>query len=421
MPDGASGAQRHDDVTPRPVQGPLAGLRVLDMATMMAAPWAATYMADFGADVIKLEQPGDGDHARRFGLSARGQPLFWKTLSRNKRSIAVDLKSADARDVMTRLVREADIVIENFRPGVLDRLGYAYPALAAINPRVVLLSVTGYGQTGPYAKRPGFGTLIEGLSGFAYANGHAEGPPTLPPIPLADGVAAMFAAFAVMVAVYERDVGGSGEGQHIDLSLLEPLARLMEGHVLEYAVLGIVRQRLGNASLTSAPRNAYRAGDGKWIALSASAQPVFERLMRTIGRAELIEDERFGSNDDRVHHRDELDRILQAWIGQRTRDDALTLLGAGGAAAGPIYDIAEFVNDPHVRARGMFETHADPDLGDVVVPSVGARFSRTPGAVRHLGQALGEATDEILGELGYSEDDIRRLRASGAVSGGPGS
>lgn len=396
-------------------EGPLAGLRVIDMATMMAAPWAATFLADFGADVIKIEHPEHGDHARQFGLSKDGEPVFWKTLGRNKRSVTVNLKSNDGRDIIRQLIRSYDVVIENFRPGVLDRLGLGYDDLAQVNKRIILLSVTGYGQNGPYASRPGFGTLIEAMSGFAYSNGQPDGPPTLPAIPLADGVAGAFGALSVMMAVFERDVKGSGLGQHIDMSLFEPLARLMEGQVLEYSALGLIRERLGNSSLTSAPRNAYQAEDGKWVALSASAQPVFERLMQAIDRPELVADPRFLTNHERINHRNELDAILAAWMAERKRDEVIRVLSNSGAAAGPIYNIAELLEDPQVQARGSFETHYDPVLGDVSVPSVVARFSRTPGRVEHLGQAKGAATDEVLRELGYAEDDIARFHEDKVV------
>jgi crotonobetainyl-CoA:carnitine CoA-transferase CaiB-like acyl-CoA transferase len=402
------------DERPGPA-GPLQGLKVLDLATMMAAPWAATFLADYGADVLKLEEPRHGDHARQFGLSKEGEPVFWKTLARNKRSLTVNLRHAQGQEIVRRLVTNSDVVIENFRPGVLDGWNLGYEALDRLNERIIVLSVTGYGQTGPYAARAGFGTLIEAMSGFAYSNGHPDGPPTLPAVPLADGVAGVFGALSVMMAVYERDVLGSGRGQHIDLSLFEPLARLHEGHVLEYSALGLVRERLGNRSLTSAPRNAYRTGDGKWLALSASAQPIFERLMRAIGRPELIADPRFATNHDRIQHAADLDEVLEAWLAGRSRDEAVETLSAMGAAVGPIYSVAELLQDPQVRARGSFETHHDPELGEVVVPSVVAKFSRTPGAVRFLGQRKGEATHELLAELGYSEREIDDLRAAGVI------
>ena len=412
--DGADVAARAR--VPQPGDGPLVGVRVLDLATMMAAPWAAAFLADYGADVIKVERPGSGDHARAFGLQKDGESVFWKTLARNKRSLALDLKHPEGRDIVLRLVRSCDVVIENFRPGVLDRLGFGFEALRAVNPKVVMLSVTGYGQDGPYADRPGFGTLIEAMSGFAASNGSPDGPPILPAIPLADGVAGVFGALAVMIALYERDARGGGAGQRIDLSLFEPLTRLLEGHVLEYEALGIVRERLGNRSLTSAPRNAYVAADGRWVALSASAQPVFERLARAIGRPDLIDDERFRTNHERIHHAELLDAIVGGWIATRPRDEAIAELSALGAAVGPIYDVAELLDDPHVRARGSFERHEDPVLGALRVPAVTARFSRTPGRVRHLGPALGADGDAILREVGFDDDAVRRLRDAEVVA-----
>lgn len=405
-----------DGRAPRSGDGPLVGIRVLDMATMMAAPWAAAFLADYGADVVKLERPGSGDHARAFGLQKDGEPVFWKTLARNKRSLALDLKQQEGRDLVLRLVEGVDVVIENFRPGVLARLGLGYDELRAANPKVVLLSVTGYGQDGPYADRAGFGTLIEAMSGFAASNGDPDGPPTLPAIPLADGVAGVFGALATMIALYERDASGGGEGQHIDLSLFEPLVRLLEGHVLEYEALGIVRQRLGNRSLTSAPRNAYVAADGRWVALSASAQPVFERLARAIGRSELIEDPRFHSNHERIRHAELLDAIVGGWIAERPRDQVIEELSALGAAVGPIYDVAELLDDPHVHARGSFLAFDDPVLGTLRIPAVTARFSRTPGRVRHLGPDLGADTDELLREIGVGDEEIGRLRQAGVVA-----
>lgn len=394
---------------------PLSGLRVLDLATMMAAPWSATFLADYGADVIKVEHPRTGDHARAFGLSKDGEPVFWKTLSRNKRSLTLDLKHPAGQEILKRLVRDYDVLIENFRPGVLEAWGIGYDVLSKANERLIMLSVTGYGQEGPYAPRAGFGTLIEAMSGFAYSNGHPDGPPTLPAIPLADGVAGAFGALAVMTAVYERDVQDSGRGQHIDMSLFEPLARLMEGHVLEYSALGIVRQRLGNRSLTSAPRNAYKTKDDKWVALSASAQPVFERLMRALGRDDLIDNPRYKTNHERIEHAEELDALIGTWIAERSRDEVIAVLSDSGAAVGPIYDIAELLEDPHVKARGSFETHHDPILGDITVPSVVAKFSRTPGRVRHLGPTKGASTRKVLEELGYSAAEVAKLQAEGVI------
>jgi crotonobetainyl-CoA:carnitine CoA-transferase CaiB-like acyl-CoA transferase len=393
---------------------PLDGVRVLDIATMAAAPWAAAYLAEFGADVIKVEMPVVGDHQRRWGTPKHGVGLFWKSMSRNKRSVTLNLSKPRGAEVFKRLVAEADVVIENFRPGTLERWGLDFETLRAVNPRIILLRVTGFGQTGPYAPRPGFGTLAESLTGFAHLTGHPEGPPTLPNMPLADGVAGVTGAFAVMVALYYRDARG-GVGQVIDLSLCEPLLRLLEPTLLDYDQFGIQRGRIGNRSDHVAPRNTYQCGDARWLSLSASAQSIFERLMVAIGRPELREDPRFAVNSARVTHVVELDEIIGAWMRRHTRDEALALLEANEVAAAPVYDVADIFADPHYRARQSFVRVADPDLGEINLVNVVPRLSETPGRVRTTGPALGQHNVDVYGALGISPDELDALRHDGVI------
>ncbi|MDE3231073.1 MAG: CoA transferase [Chloroflexota bacterium] len=392
----------------------LAGLRVLDIATMAAAPWAATYLAELGADVIKVEAPVVGDHQRRWGTPKNGEGLFWKSIGRNKRSVTLSLSKPDGAALFKRLVAEADVVIENFRPGTLERWGLGYEVLRAINPRLILLRVTGFGQNGPYAPRPGFGTLAESLTGFAGLTGQPDGPPTLPNMPLADGVAGVMGAFAVMVALYWRDARG-GAGQMIDLSLCEPLLRLIEPSLLDYDQFGIVRGRIGNRSDHVAPRNTYQCGDGRWLAISASAQSIFERLMLAIGRPELRTDPRFAVNSARVENVNALDAIIGSWMAQRDRDAALAELQRAEVAAAPVYDVAEIFADPHFQARGSMVSVEDPALGPMRLVDVAARFSETPGQVRHTGPALGSSNAEVYGALGVTEEELEALRREGVI------
>jgi crotonobetainyl-CoA:carnitine CoA-transferase CaiB-like acyl-CoA transferase len=393
---------------------PLAGVRVLDIATMAAAPWSATYLGEFGADVIKVEMPGTGDHQRRWGTPKNGVGLFWKSMGRNKRSVTLNLGKPAGAAIFKRLVADADVVIENFRPGTLERWGLGYETLKAINPRIILLRVTGFGQTGPYSSRPGFGTLAESLTGFAHLTGHPGGPPTLPNGPLADGVAGVTGAFAVIVALYYRDARG-GVGQVIDLSLCEPLLRLLEPALMDYDQLGIVRGRIGNRSDHVAPRNTYQCGDGRWVSISASAQSIFERLMDAIGRPELRSDPRFAVNSARVAHVNELDEIIGAWMRRRTRDEALSLLEAAQVAAAPVYDIPDIFADPHFQARESMISVEDADLGRVRLVNVVPRFSETPGSVRTTGPALGEHNAEVYGALGMTADELNALQRDGVI------
>jgi crotonobetainyl-CoA:carnitine CoA-transferase CaiB-like acyl-CoA transferase len=405
-------ASQPDAADPRPL--PLESIRVLDIATMAAAPWAAAYLAELGADVVKVEMPGTGDHQRRWGTPKNGVGLFWKSMSRNKRSITLHLGRPQGAALFKRLVAGADVIIENFRPGTLERWGLGYETLRAINPRLILLRVTGFGQCGPYAPRPGFGTLAESLTGFAHLTGQTDGPPTLPNGPLADGLAGITGAYAVMVALYWRDARG-GTGQQIDLSLCEPLLRLLEPALMDYDQFGIARGRIGNRSDHVAPRNTYQCGDGRWLSISASAQSIFERLMDVIGQPELRTDPRFAVNAARVANVEALDAIIGDWMRQRDRDEALALLEQAQVAAAPIYDIPEIFADPHFAARETFTAVQDPEIGSIRLVNVVPRFSETPGRVRTTGPALGAHNEEIYGALGLDAGELEALRRDGII------
>ncbi len=370
-----------------PRTGPLADLRVVDIATVVAGPGCARYLGDFGADVIKVERPGTPDSMRNMGWRDPRDDvsLWWKLISRNKRCIELDLKDDGDLARMRTLIRSADVLVENFRPGTLERLGLDPADLIAEHPKLVVVRVTGFGQDGPYASRPGFATLAEAMSGFAAINGEPDGGPLLPPIALTDEVAGLAAAFATMVAVH------SGVGQVVDVNLLESLAQFMGPLVGASALLGYEQPRLGSGIPYSVPRGTYLCSDGKWVAISASADSVAGRVMELIGAAD---DERFVTFAGRVEHRVEVDARLAEWIGARTLSDVLATFEDAHAAAAPVYDVADYRADPHVQARGsIVEVDGVPMYGPI------ARLSATPGAVRFGGRAPGADTDEVFDEL----------------------
>ncbi|KAB1190040.1 CoA transferase [Haloferax sp. MBLA0076] len=395
--------------------GPLDGLVVLEAGSMISGPTVGRFMADFGATVIKIEHPKFGDHIRRFGPQKDGVGLWHKYLSRNKQSITLNISTEEGAAVFEDLVSEADLLIENFRPGTLERWGVGWEDLSEVNSDLVMLRMSGFGQTGPYSERPGFGTLAEAMSGFAYLNGFPDSPPLLPPTGLADNIAALFSTFAVMFALYHRDVHGGG-GQYIDTSLIEPIFGLLGPQPLRYDQLGEVEARSGNRSTSSAPRNVYRTGDDRWVAISASAQPLAERTFEAIGRPELKDDPRFETNEDRLEHVDELDHIIQDWMDDHTREEILTAFEEADATLAPVYNVEDILNDEHYQAREAFLTIDDPDLGDAVVQNVFPKFSKTPGSVEYLGPSLGEHNETVFRErLGYDDEFLAELETDGVI------
>lgn len=371
-------------------QGALDGVRVLDLASLYAGPLIATVLGDFGADVVKVEHPR-GDDARRWGKTRDNIPLWWKVIARNKQLIALDLHEPDDRQVVRELCGWADIVIENFRPGRLDRWGLSYDTLAELNPGLILVRVTGFGQTGPMADHPGFGTLAEAFSGFAAITGAVDGPPTLPPFGLADGIAALTGASAALTALHWRDGAGHGQGQVIDLSLYEPLFSILGPQVIEYDQLGLLQQRQGNRSPRTAPRNAYSTSDGHWVALSAGTQQVANRVFSAIGQRNLAEDPRFSTPQARYEHAEAIDEIVDAWIARHTLNEVLASFGTAEAPIAAVYETDQILSDPQYLARDSIITIQDPDLGAVRMQGVVPKLSATPGRIRHTGTTAVDA------------------------------
>jgi crotonobetainyl-CoA:carnitine CoA-transferase CaiB-like acyl-CoA transferase len=397
-------------------RGPLHGVSVLDLSRLVAGNMVSLQLGDFGADVIKVEPPS-GDPLRDWRDG--GKSLHWKTYARNKRSIVLDLRQDAAKDALLRLVKTADVFIENYRPGTLEEMGLGPNVLHQTNPALIIVRVSGFGQTGPYAELPGFGTLVEAMSGFAARTGFADREPVLPPLALADMIAGLYGAFATVTALRARDNGatrGQGKGQVIDLSLLESIFSVLGPEAAIYAQTGSVKERAGSASNTSSPRNVYRCADGHYVALSGSTQAMAKRVFETIGRADMIEDPRFATNSDRVKHRPLVDEAVGGWFAKRTREEALRLMREASVTVGPVYTIADAVTDPHFRGREIIVDVEDRELGKLPMHNIVPRLSGTPGTWQRPAPGLGEHTDMILSEAGFDGEAIVKLRASGAAA-----
>lgn len=395
---------------------PLSGLTIIDAATMLAAPWAAAFLGDYGARVIKVEHPERGDTVRAYGKLKDGVSLFWKTLGRNKEAVTLNLGKPEGQEIFKKLAAKADVVIENYRPSTMERWGIGWDTLSAINPSLIMLRVTAFGQTGPYSSRPGFGTVAEAMSGFASTNGPKD-QPTLPGIALADGVCGVFSALSIMIAVHERSQNPEKRGQYIDMALYEPLMRMLDAELMAYDQLGEIARPVGNSSMSFAPRNAYQCKDGTWMALSGSAQPVAARVFEAIARPELIEDERFRDNAARLRNVEELDRLIGDWIKERDMHEVQRVFGEVGAVIGPMYDTRQVFEDPHYKHRGSFAAVEDEELGTTLhMPNVMGIFSRTPGRIAHAGQPKGKSNEAVFsGMLGLTEEECRDLAAKGVI------
>jgi crotonobetainyl-CoA:carnitine CoA-transferase CaiB-like acyl-CoA transferase len=381
---------------------------------IFAGPLVATNLADLGADVIKIEHP-KGDDVRKTGRFKNGHGLWWSVSSRNKKLISVDVSKPEGAAIVRKLASKADVFIENFRPGRMKKWGLDYETLNAINPGLVMLHISGYGQSGPYSGRPGMGTLAEAFSGFAYITGEADGPPTLPSVPIADGVASLSGTYAVLAALLARERNG-GLGDEIDLSLYEPLLSMLGSMVIDYDQLGHVTKRRGNRSTWTVPRNAYRTNDDKWVAVSSAANSIAPRMFRAIGREDLASDPTLATNPQRLQRVDELDGAIAKWIAEHTLDETLKQFYAFDVVAGPIYDVAQIFDDPQVQFRKTFVETDDPNLGKVRVQGVVPKFKRNPGSIRWLGKSeIGADTVSVLTEAGFSDSDIQRLSAASVI------
>ena len=392
-------------------RGPLDGVRVLDASRLIAGNQLTQVLADFGAEVIKIEPPA-GDTLRAW--QTHGVPINWKLYARSKKSLALELREPRARELLLQLVATAAVFVESFRPGTLEEMGLAPDVLLAANPKLVIVRISGWGQDGPYRRRPGFGTLIEGLSGFASFNGFPDREPVLPPMYLADTMAGLYGASGVMMALREVEING-GQGQVIDLPLLDPLFSVLGPQAANYQLTGEVKPRTGSRSTNAAPRNVYRCSDGLYVGLSASIQKMADRLFRSIGRPDLIGHPRYKTNADRVQHADELDAIIGAFVAQRTQAENVAFFEAAEVTIGPIYDIAQIVEDPHVLARELIADYPDADMGSFPMHHVVPRLSGTPGAIRAPAPALGEHNRMLLAEVGVDDASYQTLLAAGVV------
>jgi formyl-CoA transferase len=392
-------------------KGPLDGVRILDLSRLVAGNTLTGLLADFGAEVIKVE-PDAGDTLRAW--RTKGVQVNWKLYARNKKSLALELRNAEAKDLLLKLVETAQVFVESFRPDTLEKMGLGPQVLAARNPKLVVVRISGWGQSGPYRRRPGFGTLVEGISGFASFNGFADREPVLPPMYMADSYAGLYGAAAVMIALREVEVNG-GAGQVIDLPLLDPLFQVLGPQAASYRLTGQVKPRTGSRSTNSGPRNAYRTKDGHYVCLSASTQKMAERAFTAIGRPDLIDNPRYRTNADRVQHAEELDEIIGAFIAQKTQAENVAFFERQEVTIGPIYDITQILEDPHFIDREVIADYPDPDMEAFPMHHVVPRFSATPGSIRTPAPSLGEHNREVLAGVGVDDERYRALVEGGVV------
>ena len=395
--------------------GPLTGVRVLELGSFIAGPFAGQLLGDYGADVIKVESPGDGDPMRRWGVTRDGDSLWWPTIGRNKRSIALDLRQEPARRIAARLAEQCDVVLENFRPGTLEKWGLGYAELSARTPRLVLTHISGFGQTGPLAEQAGFGSVGEAMGGIRYTTGSPDRPPSRAGISLGDALASVFAVMGTLAAVVRAKE--TGRGQEVDVAIYEAVAALMESTMADYELGGVVRTRSGSVLPGVAPSNVYPTSDDAEVVIAANADTVFVRLCEAIGRAELVDDLRFASHHARGANSDELDAIIAGWTATKTCEEVLKELDANGVPGGRIFTAPDMLVDPQYLAREMVRRVVSTQGWDVPMTGVVPRFAGTPGAIRHPGPTLGAHTDEVLVELlGCTGEEIAHLRADGVVA-----
>lgn len=396
------------------MNGPLEGIKVIELGQLIAAPFATRILAEYGAEVIKVEPPRIGDPLRRWRRLHKGTSLWSYLQSRNKKSISVDLRQLDGQEIIRRLVQDADILIENFRPGTIERWGLGWDVLSVINPSLILVRISGYGQTGPFSNRPGFGAIGEAMGGIRYSTGSPDRPPSRTGISLGDSVAGLYAVIGALMAKVHSLRSGA-PGQVIDVSLVESVFNLMESLVPEHDLFGEIRERSGSTLPGISPSNAYRTADGAYIVIAANGDSIFKRFMLAIGRDDLEADPRLEHNDGRVQNVSLVDGAIEAWSLQLPLADCLSVLEKAGVPAGRIYNAADIANDPHYQAREMLVPAELPDGTPVRFPGISPKFSDTPGRMRWIGPALGAHNDEVLDAIGYSSSEIDQLRASGTI------
>ena len=385
--------------------GPLKEIKVIDLSRVVAGNMTSLQLADFGAEVIKVEPLPDGDPLRTWKQG--GESTFWKVYSRNKKSIGLDFRSPDFKEIIRHLIESADVMIENFRPGTLEKMGFGFDRLKQINPKLILLRISGFGQTGPYTSRPGFGTLVESMSGFAHKNGELNGGPLLPPLALADMISGLYGSNAILMALRARDK--SGEGQMIDLALLDAMVSVLGPEALDYKLVGEPKERIGNQSSTSAPRNVYETKDGHFLSISASTPKIATRLFESIGHGEMNEDQRFNNNEGRLKHRDIVDQTVAKWIAERNKNEVLKTLLKADVTVAPLYSIADITSDSHFVERKIYSEIPDDDLDTIPVHKPVPDLSDTPATFRNAAPKIGQNTTEILLKAGFKETQIQQF------------
>jgi len=415
MPDIKENKKFKFPLTQKSTNKPLEGVRVIDAGHMVSAPFSAVLMADLGADVIKIEHPKLGDGQRGLEPFKDGVPLWWKNVARNKRCVSLDLSQQQGAEVFKDLVRESDVVLENFRPGTLEKWGIGYDTIKAIDPRIILLRISGFGQTGPYRHRPGFGRIAEAMSGLSNLIGEPDGPPMLPGYPLGDLITGLFGAYSVLVALYHRDAR-DGKGQEIDLAMNEAVFRLLDFDPIQFDQLNEIHQRTGNHAAYVAPSSTYVSRDGKYLTMAASTQSMWKRLCKAIDREDLISNPKFLDHRVRVEHSEEINGIVADWVKLHSIQEVWQRFEAHQVAFSPIFDIKDIFENEHYQSREALVRVPDPDLGEAVVQNVVPRYSETPGSVDFLGRGIGEDNEEVYcDQLGYSAEKLKHLKDENVI------